>query len=89
MNSDTMSDALTEPRPDECPLCYVERMLDAFGCDGTLRWTRRWRDRVRPRATGLERRLQIVGVLCDGQLRRRPSAIVPALGRDMPRRRHG
>ena len=29
-----LSTALTAPGPDECVLCFVERMLAAFGCDG-------------------------------------------------------
>jgi hypothetical protein len=87
MDSRTLGEVLTEPRPDECPLCYVERMLDAFSCDSSLRWTRRWRDRVRPRAADLERRLEVAGVFCDGQVIARPSAIVPALRREFPHRR--
>jgi hypothetical protein len=46
-------------------LCYVERMLAAFGCDCTLRWARRWRDLRLPRATGPERRLLARGGFCD------------------------
>jgi hypothetical protein len=60
-----LAELLTEPRADECVLCYVDRMLDAFGCDTTLRWARRWRDLRRPRATGLERRLEARGGFCD------------------------
>jgi len=60
-----LADALTEPAPQECVLCYVDRMLDAFGCDCTLRWARRWRDLRLPRATGLERRLEARGGFCD------------------------
>ncbi|RBY74445.1 DUF2695 domain-containing protein [Geodermatophilus sp. TF02-6] len=52
---------LTAPAPAECVLCYVERVLAAFGCDCTLRWARRWRDLRLPRATGLERRLEARG----------------------------
>jgi hypothetical protein len=57
--------ALTEPDGSECVLCYVDRMLSAFGCDGTLRWVRRWRDLQRPRVTGLERRMEARGGFCD------------------------
>ena len=46
-------------------MCYVERMLAAFGCDCTLRWARRWRDLRLPGATGLERRLEARGGFCD------------------------
>ena len=60
-----LSTALTAPGSAECVLCYVERVLAAFGCDGTLRWARRWRDLRLPRATGLERRLESRGGFCD------------------------
>ena len=56
---------LTEPAPGECVLCYVDRMLAAFGCDCTLRSARSWRDRRLPRRTGLERRLEARGGFCD------------------------
>ncbi|MGN6793204.1 MAG: DUF2695 domain-containing protein [Streptosporangiaceae bacterium] len=35
---------LTEPRTAECLRCFLLRMLTEFGCDGTYRWTIRWRD---------------------------------------------
>lgn len=57
--------ALTAPEPAECVLCYADRMLADFGCDGTLRWARHWRDLRLPRATGLERRLESRGGYCD------------------------
>jgi hypothetical protein len=60
-----VSAELTEPGEDECVLCYVDRMLRAFGCDNTLRWVRRWRDLRRPRVRGLERRMQARGGFCD------------------------
>lgn len=87
MASDTLGEALTEPRADECPCCYVERMLEAFGCDSTLRWIARWRDRTRPRAAGLEHRLEVAGITCDCQVPHRPAAVVRALGSEAPRRR--
>ncbi|TFV62059.1 DUF2695 domain-containing protein [Geodermatophilus sp. DF01-2] len=43
-------------------------MLDAFGCDCTLRWARRWRDLRLPRATGLERRMEACGGFCDCEI---------------------
>ena len=43
-------------------------MLDAFGCDTTLRWARRWRDLVRPQRTRLERRLEARGGFCDCEI---------------------
>ncbi len=64
----TVAEALTTPLPDECVLCYVWRMLDAFGCNATLRWTRRWRDARAPRATALEHRLGRRGGFCDCEI---------------------
>ncbi|MFD1717897.1 DUF2695 domain-containing protein [Georgenia deserti] len=52
----------------ECVLCYVNRMVVAHGCDGTLRWLRRWRQSSAPRATRLERRAGQVGAYCDCEL---------------------
>jgi hypothetical protein len=87
MASETLGDALTEPRADECPCCYVERMLEVFGCDRNLRWIGRWRDQARPRATWLERRLEFAGIVCDCQVPRREAAVFHALVSEAPRRR--
>ncbi len=46
-----VSDSLTAPRPDECLLHYLERMLPEFGCAGrrfTERWARGRKVRGRP-----------------------------------------
>jgi hypothetical protein len=61
-----LASALTEPRPRECLLCYVYRMLE-HGCTGH-RWTARYRDLRAPRATGLERRLGQKGGYCDCEI---------------------
>lgn len=63
-----LASAMTAPRPRECLLCYVNRMVDGFGCDTTLRWARRWRALCAPRATGLERRLEARGGFCDCEI---------------------
>src|SRR5688500_18601353 len=63
-----MATRLTQPRPGECLVCYVARMLDEFGCDNTLRFARAYRDQVAPRATGLERRLGDMGGFCDCEI---------------------
>ncbi|WP_114559768.1 DUF2695 domain-containing protein [Desertihabitans aurantiacus] len=52
---------LTEPADGECLLCYLDRMLDQFGCTTELRWATRYRDLRAPRATALVRRLGQVG----------------------------
>ena len=60
-----LADELTRPDEGECILCFTRAMLERFGCDGTLRWVRRWRDALRPRATALERRMGSRGGYCD------------------------
>ena len=60
-----MSEQLTEPRSGECLLCYLLRMVPDLSCDGTLRWSTRWRDaQPRPPRT-LLRRLERGGGYCD------------------------
>ena len=53
------------PGPRECLVCFVERMVVAYGCGNRLHWAALWRDRRAPRATALERRLQRSGGYCD------------------------
>ncbi len=60
-----LSGVLTEPGERECLRCFLLRMLHEFGCDGTHRWTIRWRDLRAPRAAGLVRRLAELGGCCD------------------------
>jgi hypothetical protein len=82
-----LREAMTEPAEDECVLCYVARMLQSLGCDTTLRWTRHWRDRIRPRATALERRFEAVGGFCvpDGNGEEQWPAGMPACAGLAPR----
>jgi Protein of unknown function (DUF2695) len=60
-----LSGQLTEPEEHECLRCFLLRMISEFGCDGTHRWTIRWRDERAPRATALLRRLAQLGGCCD------------------------
>lgn len=60
-----MSRTLTEPGFRECLRCYILRMLNEFGCDGTLRWAEYWRDLRAPRAQAMTRRLHTRGGYCD------------------------
>jgi hypothetical protein len=55
---------LTEPGERECLRCFLVRMISEFGCDGTHRWTVRWRDARAPRARALVQRLQRLGAVC-------------------------
>ncbi|MCL8025927.1 DUF2695 domain-containing protein [Nocardioides bruguierae] len=47
---------LVDPRPGECLRCYVARTTDELGCDGTLRWSRRFRDLHAPGQASLDPR---------------------------------
>src|SRR5258706_12013051 len=59
-----LSQGLTGPGERECLRCYLLRMISEFGCDGSHRWTVRWRDLRAPRARGLVQRLQRRGGCC-------------------------
>ncbi|GHF06802.1 hypothetical protein GCM10017786_45510 [Amycolatopsis deserti] len=63
-NADVL-DLWTEPQERECLSCYVSRLLADFGCDGTLRWTHRWRATRAPGVASLDQRLRRHGVGCD------------------------
>ena len=39
-----LAERLTAPGQAECLRCFLLRMITEFGCDGTYRWTIRWRD---------------------------------------------
>ncbi|GAA4194681.1 hypothetical protein GCM10022219_18350 [Microbacterium oryzae] len=60
-----IDDDLTTPHDGECLVCFLSRMVAEFGCDGTHRFARRFRDLRVPRATGLEMRLARKGGYCD------------------------
>jgi len=55
---------LLSPRAGECLVCFVARQLQDFGCDGSQRFTRMFRDRAAPRATALFARLARMGARC-------------------------
>jgi hypothetical protein len=59
-----LSRRLTDPGERECLRCYLVRMISEFGCNGTHRWTVRWRDLRAPRARGLVQRMQRRGGCC-------------------------
>ncbi len=59
-----LSQQLTGPGERECLRCYLLRMISEFGCDGSHRWTVRWRDLRAPRARGLVQRMQRRGGCC-------------------------
>jgi len=60
-----LSALLTEPGDVECLRCFLLRMISEFGCDGSHRWTIRWREVRAPRATSLQAKLTQLGGCCD------------------------
>ncbi|WP_050348486.1 DUF2695 domain-containing protein [Arsenicicoccus sp. oral taxon 190] len=66
-------------RAQECVVCYVGRMVDRFGCDGTWRWVETWREQRAPRASRLERRMQARGAGCDCEVHLRGYEVDPRL----------
>lgn len=66
-------------RPKECVVCYLARMVERFGCDGSWRWAQTWRDQQAPRASRLERRLGARGASCDCEVLLRGFEIEPRL----------
>jgi len=60
-----LADRLTAPESRECLRCYLLRMITEFGCDGTYRWTIRWRDLRAAQRGGMLRQLERRGGLCD------------------------
>jgi hypothetical protein len=79
-----LSGALTEPAERECLRCFLLRMLNEFGCDGTHRWTIRWRDLRAPRARGQLRRLADLGGCCDCEVLLNVFPDYPEHGRLLP-----
>ncbi|WP_210605197.1 DUF2695 domain-containing protein [Brevibacterium oceani] len=61
---DSASAAILAPRPGECLVCYVNRQLSEFGCNGTHRFAESFRDRTAPRATAMLERLSRMGACC-------------------------
>ncbi len=60
-----LAEGLVACQPDECLYCYLLRMLDALGCDNTLRWAERWRDQQSASYTWLLGWLRRNGGYCD------------------------
>jgi hypothetical protein len=59
------AEQLTAPGMHECLRCYLLRLITEFGCDGTYRWTIRWRDVRAARPRALLRLLAEQGGFCD------------------------
>lgn len=56
---------LPVPVEHECLICYLYRVGANEPCRQTLRVLKHYRDTVAPRATALERRIQMLGGYCD------------------------
>lgn len=57
--------ALPQPADHECLACFLYRSLSAQGCDGTHLFLLAYRDASAPRATSVERKMQLLGGYCD------------------------
>lgn len=79
-----LAEAWTEPRAEECVLCYVARMLDAWGCDNTLRFAERFRQLRAPRASALLRRFGQAGGYCDCEIFLNAFVAVDPFGTGLP-----
>src|SRR4051812_8046515 len=60
-----LAEGLIVARPGECLYCYLTRMLEAFGCDNTLRWSERWREQQQTAYRWLMTWLRKNGGYCD------------------------
>jgi len=60
-----LAERLTAPGPDECLRCFLLRMITEFGCDGTYRWTIRWREVRAGQPRSLLSQLGRRGGFCD------------------------
>jgi hypothetical protein len=63
-----LADTLTAPTPRECLRCYLLRLINEFGCDGTYRWTLRWLGAQATRPAGPLRQLERRGGFCDCEI---------------------
>jgi uncharacterized protein DUF2695 len=79
-----LAEHLTEPGEHECLRCFLMRMIREFGCDGTHRWTIRWRDLRAPRARGLVGRMRRGGGCCDCEVVFNVFPGYPGTGRTAP-----
>lgn len=63
-NDNPATSRTKDPGARECLRCYLRRVLESRGCDGTKTWTTRWVRRRAPRATELLRRIENLGGCC-------------------------
>lgn len=63
-----LAERLTAPGQTECLRCYLLRMTEEFGCDGTYRWTIRWRDVRAASPRGVLRQMERKMSFCDCEI---------------------
>jgi hypothetical protein len=63
-----LAERLTAPGELECVRCFLLRMITEFGCDGSYRWTIRWRDVCAAQPRGLLRQFALRGGGCDCEI---------------------
>lgn len=63
-----LAEQLTAPGESECLRCFLLRMITEFGCDGSYRWTIRWRDMRAAQPGGLLRQFELRGGCCDCEI---------------------
>jgi hypothetical protein len=54
-----------EPGPDECVMCFIDRMTRAHGCSNQLTWVGVWGERQDPPERRLQRYFESYGGYCD------------------------
>ncbi len=63
-----LAERLTAPGELECVRCFLLRMITEFGCDGSYRWTIRWRDTSAAQPGGLLAQFARKGGCCDCEI---------------------
>ena len=79
-----LAERLTAPGQRECLRCYLLRMIAEFGCDGTYRWTIRWRDMRAAQPRGLLRQLEQRGGCCGCEVLMNVFPDYPSADRPLP-----
>jgi len=79
-----LAERLTAPGERECLRCYLLRLITEFGCDGTYRWTIRWRDVRAAQPRGLLRQFERRGGFCDCEVLMNVFPDYPPASRPLP-----
>jgi hypothetical protein len=79
-----LAERLTVPGERECLRCYLLRLITEFGCDGTYRWTIRWRDVRAAQPGGMLRQFERRGGFCDCEVLMNVFPGYPPVSRPLP-----